>query len=330
MDLADRINPQGHAGGYGQFDGKWRVTEAIGCPGALIHRALGCESEEIDDETMALFGEGFLHEDWFKAKLREDGLTLVEFPDGIAALDAPLIGHPDNLWLEENEVIEYKSVYDADDSEEFMATHKRYNKQLQSYLRILGRQKGRILVKSRKTGWVLPDIKIEHDAAITDVIWKNAVDCKALLDKGIVSCNQPWLPSCSSDFMTRMWCPFYGVHCRITEAQATVELDMLLSQYAATKIVSDELTSKVGVIRDTIKETMKSGGLERVKNSEGVGASLYMAHWPLTDKDKAEEYLSIEQFKEVFRQGSTPDALRVTIPKGLRKNGNQEPETEQE
>ena len=276
MNFADKLNPKPMPGRTPPFDGRWRLTECIGCPGALIHRALGCPAGEFDAHTLALFYEGILHEKDLKQRIRDElEVTIIDIGDsGLQAADAPIVVHPDGWMPELREVLETKSIADEMDSQDFIDSHPQYVKQVMGYEKVLNAPQARLIAKSRNTGWIFDDIIIPYDASIIDPVWELANNVKAKLDAGLQSCQGPWLPTCSPDFLTRMFCPYNGVHCKETPAQATPELETLLKNYAANKIVTDECVAATETLRQHVQMIMENAGLDRIKSLDGVSASL--------------------------------------------------------
>ncbi len=295
------------------FDGVWRLTEIIGCPAAPLHQALGCPSRAIDAQALALFYEGILHEKDLKARIRELGYLIFEYPDGVRAKDVPVVCHPDGNLMGD-EILETKSVNEATNSEEFIKAHPQYVKQVMGYMRILDMSVSRIVAKSRSTGWILDDILIEYDPAIIDPIWQNITNISKMLESGIQSCNGPWAPHCSDDFTTRLFCPFNGTHCKRSEAEATGELDSLLREYATVKPTYDKVTLVINQMRDQVKQLMTEAGVKRTRAQDGTLASLYDYRYPIADRDIARQILDPTTYLRIFSEGSTP-SVRITVPK---------------
>ena len=320
-NIADLLNPELGATGsrYPSFDGNWRWTECIGCPAAPLHRALGCPARDLDAHTLALFYEGILHEKDLKSRIRQAGFTVIDYPEkeGVKADGLPIIFHPDGYLFELGEVLETKSIDAATSPVDFIEKHPQYVKQVRGYSKFLNMRGARIIAKSRLTGWILPDMVIDRDDAAIQPIIDNVRTITAMLDKGVQACNGPWAPGCSRDYLTRLFCPFHEIHCRADEATATAALEGLLSQYAAHRIIADELVTKVNDFRALIQDILKSATFDRVKNSEGISALVYNRSYTSVDYEKARAYLTGQQYNEVFVKGSS-QTLRITIPKALR------------
>lgn len=318
MNFADKLNPQPQAVRNPPFNGRWRLTECIGCPGALIHRALGCPAGQFDAHTLALFYEGVLHEKDLKQRIRDElEVTIVDIGDaGLQAPDAPIVVHPDGWMPELGEVLETKSIAEEMDSQDFIDSHPQYVKQVEGYLRVMNSPRARLIAKSRSTGWVFDDIIIDYDAAVTDPIWEIANRVKGLLDNGLQSCNGPWLPTCSPDFMTRMFCSYYGTHCKESPAQAVGELEDLLKNYAANKIVTDECVSATEALRQHVQALMENAGLDRVKSLDGISASLGNKR-EMPDMNAIRELIGEAQYKK-FMVRPPGQQLRITIPKEMK------------
>lgn len=322
MSISDEINPKVSDRDKMPWDGSWRWTETIGCPGALLHIALGCESNGFSAETLALFGEGFLHEFDLKDRIRKAGYTVIDI-EMARIPNLPVVLHPDGLLPVQEKlsyafVLETKSVDDFDNPEQFIRDHPQYVKQVMGYMKALGQVKCLVVVKSRKTGWIA-DIEIDYDEVIIEPIVRNILAVKGLLDGGVKACDGPWAPGCSRDFGIRMFCPFYGVHCKSDEAIATAELDILLSKYAPAKVLSDEALSIVNLIREQIGLVMENEGINRIKALNGVSASMYADKRKYVDAKLLQE-VAPDIYKKVTREGGN-NVLRITIPKALRGNG---------
>lgn len=321
--IAEKLNPK-DLQGQGQrppWDGRWRMTECIGCPAAPLHIAMGCKGGEgiFPKETLALFYEGNLHEDDLKARIREAGETIIDFPSGMVALDIPVVCHPDGYLVERKAILETKSLGGEEpDTEVFIAEHQNYVKQVMCYERITGVDKGYLITKMRTNGWIMPDMLVEHDPKITEPIWENVKRVETILQTNPTSCSGPWYPTCSNDFRTRLFCPFNSVHCHTSEAQVSGELEALLSDYGTNKVVSDLLTTRVENIRAGIEALMAEGGLRRQRSSEGILASITSRPYTSADKDVAQKLLPKDVYEQIFHE-TRSSSLRITIPKVLRE-----------
>lgn len=314
LNLADELNPKVDGSADAPpFDGLWRWTECIGCPAALLHRALGCESRHFEAQTLALFYEGILHEKDLKQRIRDKGHLIFEYVDGVRAKDVPVICHADGSFID-GEILETKSFEGAIDPDSFLKSHPQYIKQVMGYERIHQVNRARIIAKNRSNGWILPDIIIEYDPVIIEPIWQNIIQVKHMLDRGVQSCNGPWSPGCSQDFLTRMWCPYNGVHCQRTEAEATSELDGVLSDYARMKPTYDAASVIMAEFREKVEALMQESGVRRIRSQDGVLASIYDRSYTSSDKKLAKEILDDATYHRLFVEGRSP-TLRITLPK---------------
>lgn len=332
--LSDGLNPKAQAAGHMPFDGTWRWTECTGCPAAPLHKALGCPQREFGTGTLNLFYEGILHEFDLKARIRSMGYTIVDFGEGgIKHPTLPIYAHPDGLlYLQDGsrEILETKSVDEGQDADRFIEEHPWYVSQVQGYQDFVNVDKARIIAKSRKTGYVLPDIVIDRDKEFVKPYYANIVNIMGLLAKGIKSCTGPWAPGCSNDFVTRLFCPYNEVHCASRDSgPATVELDSILSRYAAMKIVLDEYKGEIDGMRMKVEEIMIQAALKSVVSAEGVKAQIQNRRFPSIDKLWAKDNLTQEQFDNIFT-GYRNDVLYITIPRALREKGKSDDEDDED
>lgn len=318
IKLSERLNPapNPYSSSRSLFNGLWGLTEIIGCPAAPLHQALGCPTREIDAQTAALFYEGILHENDLKSRIRDLGYLIFDYPSrpsGIFAQDVPVVGHPDGNLMGE-EILETKSIDGQPSSEEFIASHPQYIKQVMGYMRLTGLETARIIAKSRSTGWILDDIVIPYDPVIIEPAWKNIQHIEKLLSQGVASCVGGWAPQCSGDYLTRLFCPFSSVHCQVSEGQATAEIDKVLLEYATLKPTYDQASMLISQMREQVKGLMKESGLTRVKGQNGASASLYNHSSTSTDYKLAEEILDPVTYHRIFTKNST-QTVRITLPK---------------
>lgn len=319
---------------FPDFDGRWRATECTGCPGALIHRALGCESGIFSSETLALFHEGYLHEDDVRARITAAGVFLIDYGQdgGLVAIDAPIVSHPDGFDPVLQELYEIKSIGDADDyrgiEQDLYDSHSGWQKQIQTYLRITGAKRCRVLIKVRKSGWILPPVIVEYDQKITDPIWgrvetaSNAlIQAAQNLPKQLQTCdNITSFLGCSTDYQERMFCPFYETHCSkknlFPKSQANDVLNKLMENYAAAKMLSDDMESEMKSLRDQMKVAVLDilGEAKKGKVDSTYGSiSIYETSYGSTNLQKAKELLTPAQYDEIFTRRTEPQAMRVTI-----------------
>ena len=282
---------------YPDFDGWWRLTETTGCPAAIIHRALGCPSGSISRETLALFHEGYLHEDDIKARMRAKGMMVIEYgQEGLRATDIPIICHPDGYEPSTGEIVEIKSVGDVEDfrdaEQSIYDRHSGWTKQVQGYMRIAQAERARIIIKIRKNGWVLKPIVVPYDASITDPIWASVVqarndilEAQKYLPPDQVTCDKvTTFLTCSDDYTTRMFCPFSS-HCKKDNGvQGNEVVEKLLFDYAGWKTLYDECDSEMQVLRGKVREIVDNEKVTKIVTSVGdvsiVPRKAYTANYP--------------------------------------------------
>lgn len=325
MNISQILNPKDQVmTDVPPFDGKFRVTQVIGCPAAPMHYALGCHVGKVgfSAETLALFYEGFLHERDLKARVRAEGYGFFDI-DSVTIPGIPIVGHPDGGGLTVNgndEIIEFKSFgSDEDGIHEFMENHKQYKLQVQFYEWLTGRSYGRLIAKNRNTGWILDDEEIVFNWPLIEPYVENVFEVMRLVKQGIPNCHAKGLPDCSSDYRTRMFCPFFqNGHCIRQPVNANQVLEDYIADLASSTIVKDELISDIELLRKQIVGVMQSLGVNRVVNSEGVKADIYTSTRTNISIQDAQRVLPQNLYDQIAKTSNTPNSLRVTIPKRLR------------
>lgn len=319
MGIADNLNPIQQAGKPIPFDGQWRVTQVIGCPAAPLHIALGCPTGSgFSPRTLALFYEGNLHEADLRARMYQAGYA-IEAVEIAVVPGLPLVAHPDD-FLQPGALIEYKSYggKEYSDAEKFLEDHRQYVLQGMFYAHITGRHIIYFVIKHRDSGWII-DAQLTYDPDVVKPYIENVLNIKRLVDMGVTTCHGPSRPQCSSDFLTRMFCPFQE-HCQFSIQQASGELETKLKEYAAAKIVSDELLLDIEDYRVLIRDLMQSMGIKAAQVDEGVKAVLRMGNYSSIPINEAAKVLDKPTLDRVIRRTRIPDQLIITIDKSLRRS----------
>lgn len=285
---------------YPAFDGRWRATECIGCPAAIIHRALGCPHAGITADTLSLFHEGYLHEDDMVARVQARGINLFRYGEnGIRSLEIPIVAHPDGADLAAREIYEFKSIGDGDEFREFEQVlydkHSNYNKQVQVYMRVTGYHSARVIMKIRKSGWILKPVVVPYDQAVTEPIWSAVkqtvqalLDADTYLAPELRTCDKiSHFLTCSDDFMTRQFCPYHSVHCATDPNMASQHLNGLIADYLGWRSANAESTAEVKILRDKIYVEVMAMGVKHLESPLATisiyGVKEHNVHIPATE-----------------------------------------------
>lgn len=318
--LADSLNPQDSDVYQPKFEGYWSITECIGCPAALLHRALGCPvNSELTAETKALFHEGLMHEAVMKQQLKDKGHEVISFNQPIFHPSLPVVGHPDALV--DGELVEFKTIADDEEQSQVLAHHHNYEPQVHGYMPLLNKKIATIVTKVRRSGIILPDISVAYDDEVAKRIWDNVEKAYNLLQsrKDMMKCPlvEPFL-HCSSDYVTRMFCPYNRTHCTSEPKMVEGRLSEQLAKYAAVKLYLDDLTNDRDSLRDEIEKILRDeyGTRGSFRTSDGIGASYFPTGRKVINVKRLEE-LFPEVAAKVYDQINYSQ-LRITLPKAMR------------
>jgi len=85
------------------------------------------------------------------------------------------------------------------------------------------------------------------------------------------------------------------------EVQNAISLDDALDQIKSLQEQKSELEKTIKALKAPIKAHMKSKGLDRLENCNGVTAALYETNRTNADKKTAQERLSPEDYSAIFK-----------------------------
>lgn len=312
-----------------EWSGVWNATDCVGCPRALLHIARKCLSVRgsIPVSSIYKMEDGILHEDDIIARLRLSGVKGAK-PGAIMAPDIPVVIHPDWLFAMDGvqHGLEIKS-YGCDYFHPLTVKGVKeqspgYYRQMQFYMHYTGIKQWVLLAKDRDCCELHEEI-VRYDPECVSGLIDTVLSAKAVIEQGL-DCEA--LP-CSSDFMTRLFCPFNMLICEgPTEEIFLPEATKAGESWLWAKKISEQTGQEISSARVMLRDILAASGNRRMDVTVPfvgsmtrlrVYASGQKRHVP--DMDLARKILSqdfdlVFPLKEIegpriFRLGDNEDAV---------------------